>query len=170
MVDEKLPKGKKTISFWVNGMLVEGRVDPRTTLAEFLREELGLTGTKIGCNRGECGSCTILLNGNAVLSCTLLAVEIQGQEVITIEGLARNGGLHPIQEAFIEYDAVQCGYCTSGMILSVKALIAKQPQPTAEDVRTAINGNLCRCGCYPNIVKAALAASKKMESKETNNG
>ena len=170
MVDERLSNGKERISLWVNGKKAEGLVDSRMTLAEFLREELRLTGTKVGCNRGECGSCTVLLNGNAVYSCTILAVEAEGAKVETIEGLAAGGKLHPLQEAFIEHDALQCGYCTPGMVLSIKALLDKNPQPTAEDVRTAIDGNLCRCGCYPNIIKAAPAASERMGKKEADNG
>jgi aerobic-type carbon monoxide dehydrogenase small subunit (CoxS/CutS family) len=155
-------KMKKRIVLTVNGKNVEGHIDLRMTLAEFLREALGLTGTKIGCNRAECGSCTVLLDGDPVYSCSLLAVEAEGKEVLTIEGLAKEGKLHPLQEAFIEYDALQCGYCTPGMILCVKALLDKNPHPTEDDIRRAIAGNLCRCGSYPNIIKAALAASEKM--------
>jgi aerobic-type carbon monoxide dehydrogenase small subunit (CoxS/CutS family) len=135
------------------------------TLAEFLREELDLTGTKVGCNRGECGSCTVVLDGMAVYSCTVLAVEAAGKEVITIEGLGSEKELHPLQQAFIEHDALQCGYCTPGMILSLEALLRKNPQPTSNNVRNAIDGNLCRCGCYPNIVEAALDASARMVRK-----
>ncbi len=159
--EEGKVSSRKPVTLAVNGRRVECEIDCRMTLAEFLREELDLTGTKVGCNRGECGSCTVLLDGRPVLSCTVLAVEVTGREVVTIEGLAQDGVLHPLQEAFIENDAFQCGYCTPGMILSLKALLDETPQPTEEDVRNAIDGNLCRCGCYPNIIKAALAASKK---------
>jgi carbon-monoxide dehydrogenase small subunit len=133
------------------------------TLAEFLREELGLTGTKVGCNRAECGSCTVILDGNPVYSCTVLAVEAGGRDILTIEGLATNEKeLHPLQKAFIEYDALQCGYCTPGMIMAVKALLDKTPHPSEDEIRRAIEGNLCRCGSYPNIIKATLASSEKL--------
>jgi len=153
---------RKHIALTVNGKKVERHIPSRMTLAELLREELDLTGTKVGCNRGECGSCTVILDGDPVLSCTVLAVEASGREVLTIEGLAPGGKLHPIQEAFVEHDALQCGYCTPGMIMSIKALLDRNPNPTEEDVRKSIDGNLCRCGSYPNIIKAALAASKKI--------
>ncbi len=156
------PASSRHISLTVNGKAVEMEADARLTLAEFLRERLGLTGTKVGCNRGECGSCTVLLDGNAVYSCTILAVEAAGKEVTTIEGLAADGKLHPIQEAFIEHDALQCGFCTPGMILSLKAFLEKTPRATEQEIRSTIDGNLCRCGCYPNILKAALTAAEKM--------
>jgi aerobic-type carbon monoxide dehydrogenase small subunit (CoxS/CutS family) len=159
---ENLPKRGKSVALTVNGKKVEADVDCRVTLAEFLREELGLIGTKVGCNRGECGSCTVILDGNPVYSCTVLAVETSGREIQTIEGLTDEEKLHPLQEAFIEYDALQCGYCTPGMIMSVKALLDSNPHPTEDDVRSAIDGNLCRCGSYPNIIKATLAVSEKM--------
>lgn len=164
--EEDLGKGKRHLALTVNGMVVEGDVDCRMTLAEFLREELDLTGVKVGCNRAECGACTVLLNGNPVYSCTMLAVDAVGKEVLTIEGLADEGNLHPLQEAFIEHDALQCGYCTPGMILSVKALLDRNPRPTEDDVRNAIDGNLCRCGSYPNIIEATIAASEKRAQKE----
>jgi aerobic-type carbon monoxide dehydrogenase small subunit (CoxS/CutS family) len=161
---EKVPAGRKRIILTVNGQEGGFEIDSRMTLAEFLREELNLTGTKVGCNRGECGSCTVLLDDIPVCSCTVLAVEASGRHILTIEGLTANGGkLHPLQEAFIEHDALQCGYCTPGMILSLVALLKNKPHPTEEDVRKSIDGNLCRCGCYPNIIKAALAASQKMQ-------
>lgn len=159
----KMPADKKQIILTVNGQEGRFEIDSRMTLAELLREELNLTGTKVGCNRGECGSCTVLLDDSPVYSCTVLAVEAAGRHVLTIEGLTVNGGkLHPLQEAFIEHDALQCGYCTPGMILSLVALLKNKPHPTEEDVRKSIDGNLCRCGCYPNIIKATLAASQKM--------
>jgi aerobic-type carbon monoxide dehydrogenase small subunit (CoxS/CutS family) len=166
VLEKNLPRNNKRISIIVNGKKVEREIDNRMTLAEFLREELDLTGTKVGCNRGECGSCTVLLDGNAVLSCTVLAVEVTGSQVLTIEGLADEGKLHPLQEAFIEHDALQCGYCTPGMIMSIKALLDRKYQPTEDDVRNAIDGNFCRCGSYPNIIKAALDASRKMAGEE----
>jgi aerobic carbon-monoxide dehydrogenase small subunit len=161
-VGEKKPESRKRVAVTVNGKDLELDIDSRMTLAELLRERLNLTGTKVGCNRGECGSCTVLLDGNPVYSCTVLAVEAAGREVLTIEGVQSNGELHPLQEAFIKYDALQCGYCTPGMIMSLKALLDNTPAPKEEDIRTAIDGHLCRCGCYPNILKAVLGASKKM--------
>jgi aerobic-type carbon monoxide dehydrogenase small subunit (CoxS/CutS family) len=168
---ENVPEISKHIVLTVNGKKVEADVGHRTTLAEFLREELDLTGTKVGCNRGECGSCTVIIDGMAVYSCTMLAVEAAGKAVLTIEGLTDEGRLHPLQQAFVEHDALQCGYCTPGMILSIKALLDKNPHPTELDVRTAIDGNLCRCGSIPNIIEAALDVSRKMaQEKELNNG
>jgi aerobic-type carbon monoxide dehydrogenase small subunit (CoxS/CutS family) len=157
---------KKHILFTVNGKRVEADVDHRMTLAELLREELDLTGTKVGCNRGECGSCTVIMDGMAVYSCTTLAVEAAGREVQTIEGLGSVGELHPIQESFIEHDALQCGFCTPGMILSVKALLDRKALPTELDIRTAVDGNLCRCGSVPNIIEATLEASRRMAKKK----
>jgi len=165
VLEEDLPKAKKRISITVNGKKVEREISSRMTLAEFLREELDLTGTKVGCNRGECGSCTVLLDGIPVYSCTVLGVEAVGREVLTIEGLAEEGKLHPLQEAFIEHDALQCGYCTPGMIMSIKALLDRMPQPTDDDIRRAIDGNFCRCGSYPNIINATLDVSKKIAHK-----
>ncbi len=156
------PAPTRLVALTVNGKAVEMEADTRMTLAEFLRERLGLTGTKVGCNRAECGSCTVLVDGQAVYSCSTLAVEAAGKEVITIEGVAGGERLNPIQEAFIEHDALQCGFCTPGMILSLKALLDKRPGATEDEVRNTIDGNLCRCGCYPNILKAALAAAAKM--------
>ena len=159
---ENTMETRKRIALKVNGKRIEADVDPWTTLAEFLREELGLTGTKIGCNRGECGSCTVLIEGQAVYSCTILAVETTGRNVVTVEGLMKNGQLHPLQEAFLEHDALQCGYCTPGMLMSLTALLERKARPTPDDIRAAIGGNACRCGCFPNIIKATLAASEKM--------
>jgi len=153
---------RKRLTLTVNGKNVTAEVDPRMTLAEFLREELDLIGTKVGCNRGECGSCTVVLNGRAVYSCSMLAVEAGGKNVLTVEGLAENGELHPLQEAFIEHDALQCGYCTPGMLMSLTALLMENTQPTEEDIRTAVAGNACRCGCFPNIIRATMAAARKL--------
>jgi carbon-monoxide dehydrogenase small subunit len=163
---ESLPETRRRITLTVNGKRVEADIRHHMTLAEFLREELDLTGTKVGCNRGECGSCTVIIDGMAAYSCTILAIEAAGKEVLTIEGLADEGKLHPLQEAFIEHDALQCGYCTPGMILSVKALLDKNPHPTELDVRTAIDGNLCRCGSIPNIIGAALEVSQTKREKK----
>jgi aerobic-type carbon monoxide dehydrogenase small subunit (CoxS/CutS family) len=166
MVIENLPETKKTITLNVNGKEVSGPVDPRMTLAEFLREELDLTGTKVGCNRGECGSCTVILDGAAVYSCSILAVEASGRKVLTIEGLAEGERLHPLQEAFVDQDALQCGYCTPGMVMSLKALLDRIPHPEEGEIRRAIDGNLCRCGCYPNIIQAVLNASEKIDGRK----
>ncbi|MGM0431623.1 MAG: (2Fe-2S)-binding protein [Spirochaetota bacterium] len=151
-------KSDYTISLVVNGNPVTRTLmNPSITLADFLRDELGLTGTKIGCNRGECGSCTVIFNNKAVYSCSMLASSASGGSVITVEGLAENNNLHPLQRAFIQYDALQCGFCTPGMIMSMLALLAKTPDPTEDEIKTAIEGNVCRCGCYQNIVLATQA-------------
>jgi len=144
----------------VNG--VERRIDveDRWTLVELLRDHLGLTGTRIGCDRGECGACTVLLDGKPVYSCSNLAVWADGRSVRTVEGLAQNGRLDPLQQAFIDHDAPQCGFCTSGQLMSAKALLTRNPRPTADDVRAAMTGNLCRCANYNHYVEAVLAAAK----------
>lgn len=142
------------ISFLLNGKQIEYEVDPAKRAIDFIREDLGLTGTKEGCGEGECGACTIILNGKAVTSCTMLAGQLNGTTVTTIEGLAESGDLDRIQLAFIEAGAVQCGFCTPGMILSTKALIDENPHPTVEEIKSAIEGNLCRCTGYAKIVEA----------------
>jgi len=149
----------------VNGRPCVLEVAARRTLAEMLREDLQLTGTKIGCNRAECGSCTVVLDGRAVFSCSVLAVEAAGRRVETVEGLAGPAGLHPLQEAFIEHDAVQCGICIPGMLMSLKALLDATTSPSEDDVRQAVGGNLCRCGTYPNTVKATLAAAAALRER-----
>lgn len=146
-----------TVELSVNGTEHTLMVEPRTTLAEVLRGALGLRGTKIGCNRGACSACTVWLAGMPVCSCMLLAVDVGRRALTTIEGLANQDHLHPVQAAFIEHDAVQCGYCTPGMVLSCAALVRDKPRATAEDVRQAISGHLCRCGTYPHAVAATLA-------------
>ncbi len=143
----------------VNGDDYSKVVKANTTLTDFVREELDLTGTKKGCELGDCGSCTVLLDGKAVNSCLVLAIEADGRNVITIEGVASTAELDVLQQKFIEYGAMQCGYCTPGMILSAKALLTKNPKPTELEVRQALSGNLCRCTGYVNIVKAVMAAS-----------
>jgi aerobic-type carbon monoxide dehydrogenase small subunit (CoxS/CutS family) len=165
------PKAKKHIALRVNGKKVQAEVDSRITLAEFLREELRLTGTKVGCNRAECGSCTVTLDGQPVYSCSVLAVETAGAEILTVEGLENNGSLHPLQAAFIEHDALQCGYCTPGMLMALKALLDKNPRPAEGDIRHAIDGNFCRCGSFPNIIAATLDAAKVLRRRnKTNHG
>ncbi len=155
----------KSIALVVNGERRELTVASRQTLAELLREDLRLTGTKVGCNRAECGSCTVLMNGRPVFSCTVLAVETGGHTVETVEGLETPEGLHALQAAFIEHDAVQCGICIPGMLMSVKALLDRTLTPAEEDVREAIAGNLCRCGTYPNTVKATMAAARALRER-----
>ena len=152
---------KQLIKLKVNGGEYEVAVEPRRTLLEVLRGSLSLTGTKQGCNEGECGACTILMDGEVVNSCLVLAVEAQDKDILTIEGLADGYKLHPIQEAFIEHGAFQCGFCTAGMILSAKALLDRNPQPTEEEIRRGIGGNLCRCTGYVKIIEAIKAVAQK---------
>ena len=154
---------KQLMSFKINGEQHELAVEPNRTLLEVLSENLGLTGTKTGCNEGDCGACTVILDGMAICSCMVLAIEAQDKDIVTIEGLASNGQLHPIQQAFLEHGAVQCGYCTPGMIMSAKALLDKNPDATEVDIRHALQGNLCRCTGYVKIVEAVLAAKEKMK-------
>jgi carbon-monoxide dehydrogenase small subunit len=153
---------KQLIQLKVNGEIHEVAVQPWRTLLEVLRGDIGLTGAKKGCDEGDCGTCTVLIDEEAVCSCLVLAVEAQGQEITTIEGLAQGNKLHPIQEAFINYGALQCGFCTPGMILSAKALLDKNPQPTEEEIRMAIAGNLCRCTGYVKIIEAIQAVAEGM--------
>ncbi|MCI0529681.1 MAG: (2Fe-2S)-binding protein [Nitrospira sp.] len=150
---------KQLIRVTVNGELHEVAVEPRMSLLKFLRDELNLTGTKEGCSEGECGACSVFLDGNLVDSCLIFAVEADRSEVTTIEGLARGDELHPVQQAFAKYGAVQCGFCTPGMILAVKALLDENPNPSEEEIRQNISGNLCRCTGYMKIVDAVLAAT-----------
>jgi len=157
---------KVLVELNVNGEFYQVLIEPWRTLLEVLRETLNLTGTKEGCGRGDCGACTVLLDGKAVNSCLLLAIDAQGKNILTIEGLSQGGQLHPLQEAFIEHGAIQCGFCTPGMILSAKALLDKNPQPTVEEVRQAISGNLCRCTGYTKIIKAILGASISIKREE----
>ena len=157
----------RPVSLVVNGEVRQVAVAPRRTLAELLREDLGLTGTKIGCNRAECGSCTVVLDGRAVFACSVLAVEAAGRTVQTVEGLAGPDGLHPLQSAFIEHDAVQCGACIPGILMSLKALLDERRSEVSEhDIREAVGGNLCRCGTYPNTVKATLAAARALRDAQ----
>jgi aerobic carbon-monoxide dehydrogenase small subunit len=151
--------GRVPITVTVNGQLHAGDVEPRQLLVHFLRDTLGLTGTHVGCDTSNCGACTVHLDGDAVKSCTVLAVQTDGAEVTTIEGMGSEGDLHPMQEAFWANHGLQCGYCTPGMIMAGADLIAKNPSPTEEEVREALAGNLCRCTGYHNIVKAVMSAA-----------
>ncbi|MBV8842880.1 MAG: (2Fe-2S)-binding protein [Bryobacterales bacterium] len=147
------------IKFTINGAERGMEVEDHWTLVELLRDHLGLTGSKIGCDRGECGACTVLLDGKSVYSCSQLGVWIDGKSIITIEGLAKNGRLDPLQQAFIDHDGPQCGFCTSGQLMSAKALLMHNPHPSAEEVRAGMTGNICRCSNYNHYVEAVLAAS-----------
>ena len=149
----------KTISLTVNGKAYSGEVEPRTLLAHFLRDSLRLTGTHLGCVVGRCGACTVLWNGKPVKSCMVFAVQADGDEIVTVEGLARDKRLHPLQEAFWKNDAVECGYCTPGMLMSAYGLLVKSNNPTDEQIKKAISGNLCRCTGYGNIVAAIKEAA-----------
>jgi carbon-monoxide dehydrogenase small subunit len=155
----------KTVKFLLNGQSYEVRVKPWRTLLEMIREDLKLTGTKEGCGHGECGSCTVILGGKTVNSCLVPAAEVDGQEIVTIEGLSEGDKLHPIQEAFIEQAGMQCGFCTPGMIISAKALLDKNPDPNEEEIREALAGNFCRCTGYTKIIEAVGAASKALRGE-----
>jgi carbon-monoxide dehydrogenase small subunit len=150
----------RSVSFTVNGVAHELELEPRELLVYVLRERLGLTGTVVGCDTSSCGSCTVLLDGESVKSCTVLGVQADGAAITTIEGLAENGSLHPLQESFHEHHALQCGYCTSGMVLAAVSLLAENPSPTSDEIRHALEGNICRCTGYQNIVDAIEAVAK----------
>jgi aerobic carbon-monoxide dehydrogenase small subunit len=153
------------VAVTVNGVQREGDVEPRTLLVYFLRETLGLTGTNVGCDTSTCGSCTVLLDGESVKSCTLLAAQADGREITTIEGMASNGDMHPLQDAFHRNHGLQCGYCTPGMIMAADSFLRENPKPTEEEVRLALEGNLCRCTGYQNIVKSVLWAAEKLRAQ-----
>jgi len=153
------------ISVTVNGVMHEAQVEPRTLLVYFLREQLGLTGAHVGCDTSQCGACTIQLNGRSVKSCTILAVQASGANIITVEGLAKDGALHPVQEGFREKHGLQCGYCTPGMIMTAVSLLERNPNPTEKEIRHALEGNLCRCTGYINIIEAIRWAAEKMGGK-----
>ena len=157
---------KHRVKLTINGDPHEVLVDARTTLLDVLRNEVGLTGTKRGCGTGECGACTVILDGRSVNSCLVLAVDAKGKRVQTIEGLSEGTKLHPIQEAFLEHGGLQCGYCTPGMIVSAKALLDENPNPTEAEAREAIEGNLCRCTGYAKIVESILAAAEKLRFQQ----
>lgn len=151
---------KQLITLIVNGEAFEIPVEPSAILLDVLREELGLMGAKMACDLGNCGSCTVLIDGKPVLACLTLAMDVRGKDIVTIEGIARNGKLNPLQEAFVEHGAIQCGFCTPGMLLSAKALLDENQQPSEQDVKEAISGNLCRCTGYHKIIAAILDVSK----------
>ena len=152
--------GSKRVSITVNDVTHEEEVEPRTLLVYFLRERLGLIGTKVGCDTSSCGACTVLMDGESVKSCTLLAVQADGREVTTIEALASGGELHPLQRSFQEHHGLQCGFCTPGMVMAALGYLQKNPEPTEESIRHALEGNLCRCTGYHNIVQSVLAAAR----------
>ena len=154
---------EETISFQLNGKKTDLLIDPTQTLLWVLRNHFGLTGTKYGCGMGFCGSCTILIDNEAVRSCTIPVGDVKGKNVVTIEGLATDGELHPVQKAFIEHDALQCGYCTPGMIMNAAGLLLKNPSPTTDQIKEGMDGNLCRCGAHVRIVAAVGTAAEEMK-------
>jgi xanthine dehydrogenase YagT iron-sulfur-binding subunit len=158
------PIGPETtsIELRINGKSIAVQLDPATTLVEVLRDTLGMTGTKVGCDRGACSACTVWVDGEVISSCMAFALDVRDKEIVTIEGLATGERLHPVQQAFIEHDALQCGFCTPGMIMSCAKLVQQNPNCTLDDVKQAVSGHLCRCGTYPNIFKATLAAAAVM--------
>lgn len=165
---------RTAIGLTVNGTVKQVQVEDRWTLAELLRDHLSLIGTKLGCERGECGACTVLVDDKPVYACSQLAVWMDGRSVTTVEGLARSGELHPLQRAFVEHDAPQCGFCTSGQLMSAKALLDRHPHPTADDVRRALVGNICRCSNYNRYVEAVVAVgagrTAPLEPRQTGGG
>jgi len=154
----------QSINVTVNGVAYRENVEPRLLLVDFLRDRLGLKGAHIGCEDGVCGACTVVLRGRAVKSCMIFAIQADGAEVLTVEGLARDGELHPIQEAFREHHGLQCGFCTPAMVLSARQLLSRNPDPTPQQIRAGISGNICRCTGYTNIVKAIGAAAVKLRA------
>ncbi len=162
--DISLDPRRSIVQLQVNGVPYRVEVPNRTTLLRLLREELKLTGTKMGCDRAQCGACTVVLNGRSVYSCTTLALEASGGEVLTIEGLAKGDKLHPIQQAFVEHSGFQCGFCTPGQIMSTKALLDRKPNPTQDEARRALAGNLCRCAAYKRILESVMAAARLMKA------
>jgi xanthine dehydrogenase YagT iron-sulfur-binding subunit len=155
---------RSTMALKVNGVQYRKEIPNRTTLLQFLREDLKLTGTKMGCDRMQCGACTVIVNGRSVYSCTTLALEATGGDVLTIEGLAPGDALHPIQRAFIEHSGFQCGFCTSGQIMSTKAFLDRTPNPTEDQARLAMSGNLCRCAAYKKILESVMTASRLLRA------
>lgn len=161
--------GKHEINLTVNGRSMTGRAEPRVTLADFLRDELDLTGTHLGCEHGVCGACTVLLDGYSVRSCLMLAVQAEGHDVRTVEGLASTDGeLHPIQKAFSEEHALQCGFCTPGFLMTIEEFLREEPDPDEDEIRKRLSGNLCRCTGYQNIVSAVKSAAAVLQRTDTN--
>ncbi len=156
---------QREISLTINGRIYSGKAEPRMLLADFIREELGLTGTHVGCEHGVCGACTILWEGEPVRSCTIFAIQANSAQLTTVEGISPRTGLHPIQEAFWESHALQCGFCTPGILLTVEALLREKPDPSEQEIREYISGNLCRCTGYQNIVTAVQLAARKLNAK-----
>jgi carbon-monoxide dehydrogenase small subunit len=154
---------EETIKFQLNGKKTEAMIDPTQTLLWVLRNHFGLTGTKFGCGMGFCGACTVLIDNEPIRSCQLSVGDAAGKNVVTIEGLAINGKLHPVQEAFVKYDALQCGYCTPGMIMNAAGLLIKNPAPSVQEIKAGMENNLCRCGAHMRIIEAVQAASKEMK-------
>ena len=161
---------KMSVSIAVNGAETSGEVEPRLLLVHYIRDVLGLTGTNVGCDTSQCGSCTVLIDGDAVKSCTVLAVQADGSEITTIEGLAKNGELHPIQQAFWDNHGLQCGFCTPGMILTATEILKKNPRASEQDVRHSLEGNICRCTGYENIVKSIVAAQSIKPATKSKKG
>ena len=161
---------KLSVNIAVNGTETSGEVEPRLLLVHYIRDVLGLTGTNVGCDTSQCGSCTVLIDGEAVKSCTVLAVQADGSEITTIEGLAKNGELHPIQQAFWDNHGLQCGFCTPGMILTATEILKKNPRASEQDVRHSLEGNLCRCTGYENIVKSIVAAQSVKPATKSKKG
>lgn len=161
MEDQRM---KQIIQLYVNDHLYDVIISPRDILVDILRKRMGFTGTKKGCGHGDCGTCTVLIDGKAVLSCLTLAISCQGKKILTIEGLEKNGSLHPIQQAFVDHGAIQCGFCTPGMILSAKTLLDQSPTPDKEEISRGLSGNLCRCTGYKKIVEAVEAAAETMKA------
>ncbi len=158
-----MPQAYRSVEITVNGLTYNRQVEPRRLLSDFLREDLDLRGTHVGCEHGICGACTVLMNGHTVRSCLMFAVQANGAEITTIEGLATNGELHPLQEGFWENHGLQCGFCTPGFLLSACELLERNPDPTEEEVRVGLSGNMCRCTGYQHIVESVLAAAAKMK-------
>ena len=161
-----MPQSYRSVEITVNGQTYNKQVEPRRLLSDFLREDLDLRGTHVGCEHGICGACTVLMNGNTVRSCLMFAVQANGAEITTIEGLAQNGELHPLQEGFWENHGLQCGFCTPGFLLSACELLERNPDPTEKEVREGLSGNMCRCTGYQHIVESVLAAASKMKARK----
>ena len=161
-----MPQAYRSVEITVNGLTYNRQVEPRRLLSDFLREDLDLRGTHVGCEHGICGACTVLMNGHTVRSCLMFAVQANGAEITTIEGLAKNGELHPLQEGFWENHGLQCGFCTPGFLLSACELLERNPDPTEEEVRVGLSGNMCRCTGYQGIVESVLAAASKMKAQK----